>query len=125
MSVIFAIVAIAVIGGIFWLIISASAKKNKEAASWPQVPGKIISSEVQAVRDPQDNTFSYEPNIVYTYTVDGQTLTGNRVHFTAFRSTSKAKPQQTVDKYPAGADVTVHYNPQKPREAVLEILGKA
>lgn len=125
MQILIALLAFAVIGGLFWLIISASAKKNKEAASWPQVPGKVVSSAVQSVRNSEDGGVTFEPNVVYTYSVDGQTFTGNKVHFSAFRSTNKAEPQKTVDKYPAGADVTVRYNPKKPKEAVLEILGKA
>ncbi len=113
------------IAAVFGFIFYASSQKNKQAAAWPTVPGKVVSSEVRTLRSGGggQSDLSFEPNVVYTYTVDGQAFTGNKVNFSAFRSTNKAAPQKTVDKYPAGADVTVHYNPKKPQEAVLEIMG--
>ncbi len=115
-------IVVILIAAVFGFILYAASQKNKAAAAWPTVPGKIVSSEVQTLRS-SENGLSYEANIVYTYTVDGQALTGNKVNFSAFRSTNKAEPQKKVDAYPAGAEVTVHYNPKKPQEAVLEVLG--
>lgn len=122
------LIAVIIVGiaAVFGLIFYASGQKNKAAAGWPTVPGKVVSSEVQTLRSGGGgpNDLSFEPNVVYSYTVDGQTFSGNKVNFSAFRSTNKAAPQKTVDRYLPGTEVTVHYNPKKPQEAVLEILGQ-
>lgn len=116
-------VIVILIAAVFGAILYAAGQKNKQAANWPTVPGTVVSSQVQTVRGTESGV-SYEPHVVYTYTVDGQTYTGDKLNFSAWRSTGKAEPQKKVDAYPVGAEVSVHYNPKKPREAVLEILGQ-
>ena len=70
---------------------------------------------------PEDG-FRVEPrnfaNIVYEYSVSGQTLSNNRVSIGEDRGDFEVA--ETIARYPVGKPVTVYYNPRHPRDAVLE-----
>ena len=57
-------------------------------------------------------------NIVYEYSVSGQTLRNNRVAIGENRGNFEVA--ETIARYPVRAAVTVYYNPRHPRDAVLE-----
>ena len=57
-------------------------------------------------------------NIVYEYSVSGQTLSNNRVSIG--EDLGNFQVAETLARYPVGAAVTVYYNSRHPREAVLE-----
>jgi hypothetical protein len=72
--------------------------------------------------DSREDGYRFEPrnfaNIVYQYSVSGQTLTNNRVSIGEDRGNFGVA--ETIARYPVGAAVTVYYNSLHPREAVLE-----
>lgn len=118
---------ILVIGGAFFGIIAFNRHKNAQAASWPEVTGRIISSQVtHDTRTQTDSTGRetktkvYEPRIRYSYDIGDMTYTCERVAYRNTHSPIKAKVQDIIDRYPAGAEVTVWYNPKNPLDAVLE-----
>ena len=99
----------------------------RAASDWPSAPGKVVISNSQ-VRDvkvldrSREDGFRIErrnfANIVYEYSVSGESLTNNRVSIDEDRGNFGIA--ETIARYPVGRDVTVYYNSRHPREAVLE-----
>ena len=112
------------------LILFAAVYKSlqvRAAGEWPSTPGRVVTSSSQ-VRDirvidrSRADGYRLEPrnfaNIVYQYTVSGETLTNNRVSIDDDRGDFGIA--ETIARYPLGAAVTVYYNSLHPRDAVLE-----
>jgi hypothetical protein len=112
------------------LILVAAAYKTLQVRAigdWPSTPGKVVTSnsglrEIKVLDDSRENGHRFEQhnfaNIAYEYSVSGQTLSNNRVSIGEDRGNFQVA--ETIARYPVGAVVTVYYNPQHPREAVLE-----
>ena len=112
------------------LILGAAAYKSlqvRAAREWPQAAGKVVISNAE-LRDfklidseradghrTEQRNFA---NIVYEYSVAGKKLRNNRVSIG--EDLGNFEVAETIAKYPAGAVVTVYYNPLHPNEAVLE-----
>jgi len=132
------ILIFATLGGTFFIVgvvlaVLALASRRKADASqkWPVVGGRVITASLleHSSSDPEDSSSAvmYEPAVEYEYPVGGETLVGRRIAFGANRF-DRARAQRTLTRYPPGSLVNVHYNPQNPREAVLETAaagGKA
>ena len=56
------------IGGFFIVSVVVNFRRARESASWPQVQGKVIASEVTEGKDSGGRT-SYSVEIVYEYKV--------------------------------------------------------
>ncbi len=123
------IIAICAVGGVFgligvvFLVVALRARqKAKTSLGWPTTPGTITASSLQEHRHYDSDegvSYSYEPVIQYRYTVMGSEYTGSKISFGA-NTFGRAQAQQQVNTYQPGINVTVHYNPEKPEEAVLE-----
>jgi hypothetical protein len=112
------------------LILVAAAYKTlqvRAAREWPSTPGKVVISnsevrEVKVLDSERESGHKFEArnfaNIVYEYSVSGQTLSNNRVSIGENRGNFQV--EEAIAKYPAGAIVIVYYNPLHPQEAVLE-----
>jgi hypothetical protein len=112
------------------LVLFAAIYKSlqvRAARQWPSTPGRVVvsGSEVRDVRmldDKREDGFRIErrnfANIVYEYSVSGQTLTNNRVSIDDDRGNFGIA--ETIARYPVGKAVTVYYNSLHPRDAVLE-----
>jgi hypothetical protein len=61
----------------------------------------------------------YEPRVTYEYAVDGYPRVGRRLRMGSL-ATSEADAARIAGDYPVGSAVTVHYNPRRPVDAVLE-----
>jgi hypothetical protein len=99
----------------------------RAAHDWPSAPGKVVisNSEVRDVRvidASREDGFRIEKrnfaNIVYEYSVGGETLSNNRVSIDEDRGNFGIA--ETIARYPVGRDVAVYYNSRHPRDAVLE-----
>ena len=112
------------------LILGAAAYKSlqvRAACEWPQAAGKVVISNAE-LRDfkliDSERADGYRTeqrnfaNIVYEYSVAGKKLRNNRVSIG--EDLGNFEVAETIAKYPAGAVVTVYYNPLHPNEAVLE-----
>lgn len=111
-----------VLGVVFVIVGVVAAKRAKAAQSWPVIPGTVVNSTVVEHEDTDSeghSTVTYEPLVEYHYNVMGQVYTAKRVAFGANRFTYK-KAAEITARYPAGAQVTVHYNPDKVKDATLE-----
>src|ERR1700677_1526728 len=114
------IVASAVLSGIGLLVIILipfGIRKAKKIQSWPSTPGRITASGV---------VFSsgrigvWEPKLSYTYTVDGREYTGKVITLVETDTGSVQLAEAKIAPYPVGREVTVFYNPRKPRDSLLQ-----
>ena len=114
--------------GALWSLIFAwvhfrAVGKARASESWPVTTGKVVSSQVRieesSDRDGGTTTW-YNPIVAYTYTVAGTERRGSRLRFGNPRSSSRKKAEAAIAPYPAGATITVRYNPGNPEECVLE-----
>jgi hypothetical protein len=93
--------------------------RARASVTWPTVPGKVEWSRIEKTKAVRGPLF-YRLAIAYCYEVDGRTYQGDTVQFGPPRITDRELIEKLADKYPAGKDVTVHYNPYAPEDAVLE-----
>lgn len=86
---------------------------------WEQVPGIIVSSEVE---DAWDTTGErYVGRVVYTYEVNGVTYEGNQLGLRG--PVYVGNPEgaaRLLTPYPVGASVMPYVNPANPTHAVLD-----
>ncbi len=107
--------------GIFIYRRSQQGKAAKETAqSWPGTMGTILMSSVQSKHT--GRSLSIYPVVVYQYEVNGkkyqsQTIKAGEQYFNV-RIMGQA--QETVNRYPIGAQVMVYYNPANPQDSALE-----
>jgi len=103
--------------GIPILLIWFFMRRQAQASlRWPKVPGRIVDSRMTQTRD-ADGDVSEVASVTYAYTVGGTPFQGNRV------SIGSGNARASVQKYPAGTDVQVFYDPNKPSSVVLEPGG--
>ena len=113
------------LGGIYLIYLGIKNMRKAQASqNWPSTTGQVTGVEVgqsQSTDSEGDRRTSYYPIVRYTYMVNGQTFSGDKLTFGP-RSTSgrHAKAQATASRYAPGAPVTVYYNPENAEDAVLE-----
>lgn len=90
--------------------------KTEEAKAWPTTTGRVITSEVKS----QGSTRMYKPAVQYGYTVGGKNYLSSHVSFAEYSSSHPSRAQSIISKYPVGATILVHYQPQNPDLAVLD-----
>ena len=122
------IVSVLCIMGFFttWFAL-AFQRMTRQAKRWPTVMGTILRGEVEAFTDldcdvetPSFRKRRYRPAIRYRYEVDGRSYIGDRITIGVTISSSLPRlAKRTLDRYPAGMKVPVHYNPEKPGESTL------
>jgi hypothetical protein len=93
------------------------------AKSWLAASGRIVSSKSvdrRVQRPGVDNGTEVRnfADVTYEFKVDGKTRKGSRVSIG--EDLGNVEVAETLIRYPAGADVTVYYNPNNPEQAVLE-----
>ncbi len=113
--------------GVFLILMGfLSLQQGRQVKSWKLVPGRITRSALEEKRvetsheDGVKRTeVGYAPMVEYEYQVEGQSITGRRINLVEKQGTQKAG-QKVLSKYPVGATVQVHYDPDNPQESVLE-----
>ena len=114
------------VGGVILYFGVESLFAANASKSWPTVQGKILSSSVDSKRSDKGGT-TYHAEVLYEYNVGGQTQSSHDVAFGGYGSSDPSHARSIVNKYRAGADVTVYYSPSNSSKAVLEtgISGQA
>jgi len=88
---------------------------------WPSTTGRVLAASVEASRRVGRSGVSFYPAVMYEYYVDGQRYVGNRISFGTRMGTGvRSWVESQVERYPAGSEVEVFYNPTNPADAVLE-----
>ena len=109
---------LALVGGGLLFIGIRSKRAAQASRAWSSTQGTVDSSQVIASGSQRSKW--YKAQVTYTFKVNGQSYTSDKVFFGDARSSSMPKEQRVADRYKAGAPVEVFYNPQQPQEAVLE-----
>lgn len=109
--------SILLVDGILLGIILVTRRRVAQAASWPSTMGTVIYSSIEWRRGSKGSSVAY-PVVQYSYQVMGQMLQGRRVMPGPESGGSWA--HKVVERYPAGAQVMVYYDPNNPSDAVLE-----
>lgn len=89
------------------------------SSKWPTTAGIISSRTLSGVSFEEYDGNYYtriEGYIRYQYTAEGKSYTGASINAIS----SPNYPYDLVINYPEGKEVTVHYNPNDPNQAVLE-----
>jgi hypothetical protein len=89
-----------------------SVKMAKASTTWPTAPGTVTAAGIKKVM------FRRQPQIAYTYSVNGTPFTSQRVSFAS--GYKSAEVDSILARYPVGAALTVAHDPQNPGEATLE-----
>lgn len=94
---------------------------------WATTPGTIVASAASAMLKSiaaGDNTSHYTvedwASITYTYAVDGHALQSSRLHFAVPWNNIPGCSCTYTGKYPVGAQVVVHFDPQDPTFSALD-----
>lgn len=104
---------------IFLLIIFFMRKKVSAVGAWSTTMGKIVSSELERRKSADNVGSTLYPVIEYSYKVNNKTYQSNVIMAGGYDVGGSGAPK-VIEKYPAGSQVIVYYNPQNPQEAVLE-----
>jgi hypothetical protein len=108
---------------IFLGIIVATQRKMNAVKSWSSTMGTVMASYLERRRSSNNRGSTNYPVVQYSYQVGGQMLQGSKIApGMVVGGTGAGK---VVERYPAGAQVMVFYNPQNPSEAVLETKAPA
>jgi hypothetical protein len=121
-------VAFFMLGGVMLLTMMWAARRQAgEAASWPQVAGRIVSSTVEHYRQRVGGartgslaTF-YEAVVEYAYSVNGREFHSTRLSFGGKTAGAQSAAEAQAARYPEGSQVMVHYDPKDPSSAVLDV----
>jgi hypothetical protein len=123
------------LGSLFMAVLSfliyRGMQQAKATLTWPTTRGTVTCSEVvwTGFENSTDETITskkstYRHNLSYQFSVGGMsygsTALGYRIH-----GGSESALKLLVEQYPAGAEVTVYYDPANPKKAVLEPGGNA
>jgi hypothetical protein len=117
---------LALAGGVALVVALRMRRRVTASRGWPTVRGRVISTDIVKWVRPQGG-WAYAPAILYEYEVDGKPFGSNVVHTglsateSSYRASSAA--ELYVERFPAGSEVTVWYDPADPANAVLEPGG--
>jgi Protein of unknown function (DUF3592) len=100
----------------------------KASASWPAIPGQIVSSKIieETERDRDDDgrereSTTYRPDIRFAYRAGDNDYTTDTWKLGAIMGSGSPKyAEGVIGRYAAGQSVTVYYDPARPDVAVLE-----
>lgn len=91
--------------------------------SWTETTGEITVSRVaeESKHDAEHGTRTfYRARIAYSYEANGTSYEAMKVRRYDLQSTSRERVKVIQERYPVGVQVVVFYNPENPRQAVLE-----
>lgn len=108
--------------GIFLGIIVATQRKMAQVSQWPSTLGTVNNSYLERRRSSKGGSVSY-PVVEYSYQVQGRSYQGRKI--APGMEVGGTGAGRVVERYPAGAQVMVFYNPQDHTEAVLERKAQA
>lgn len=107
--------------GIVFIIRSLRSRR------WPVTHGRVISSKILEDWESSDSStvsgmsnYTYKPEIVFEYDVEGTTYVSNMVSMIDYQSSNISRSKKIMAKYPEESDVRVYYDPSDPSRGVLE-----
>lgn len=87
---------------------------------WNSTPGIITRAELNRVspRSEPDSITMFEPNIIYTYTVDGRHFRGD-VTDEDIGLVNFVRGERLMEDFVQDKDITVYYDPHEPWQSTL------
>lgn len=109
-----------IISGIVLLLLFINFyKKSKDSIKWSRTKGQISNAYLDKFND--SNSASYRVQVKYSYTVADKVYSSKRKYYGDYLLSSFYwSTKKLVDKYKIGDTIDVYYNPQNPKDAVLE-----
>jgi hypothetical protein len=109
-------------GLLAWRIVNLY--RARASARWPVTPGLVLTSEIKVQKHLSRGSFGlksyYFPNVCYVYTVLGKRHENNMIGFgLSTVSYDRSEAETMIGRYPAGAHVDVHCNPEDPQQSCL------
>jgi hypothetical protein len=95
-------------------------QRAQDAAGWPSTIGRVVTSEVRSVKSGRRGIRSKFAFVEYEFAVNGRQFRGDSRRILPAIQTSDASAEEIAARYRAGAAVDVFYDPNNPRDAVLD-----
>lgn len=109
--------ALIAVGGVL------AASQYQTVTSYETTTGTVETAELQVypvLSGWGEAGSRYRPDVVYTYTVAGETYTGRNVAYdTDIVTGNRDRAASVVSRYAAGESTTVYYDPDQPSDAHL------
>ena len=103
-----------------WTVQSKASAQKAAAARWPTTPGTITAASVVMQGQAGGRGGYWVPSLSYDYSVNGQAFVGHRIRFGFVGSQSRSTVERMIAPYAVGSTGLLRYDPQNPRESVLE-----
>ena len=96
-------------------------ERDRPSLQWPKVSGTIVQSTWSSHRGGRHNASTYyRANVAFTYRVNGQFFSGNRVNLWDPNMEREGSVAESfVTAHPVHSAVDVYYDPAHPEDAVL------
>ncbi len=109
------------LGILLIIIYFRNKQKTKESRNWLIATGKVIRSEISMVMNDEDSSkVSFIPRLEYEYKVGDTLYKSKRISFgSAHDFSSRQKAEEFIGQFPVDSQVTIYYDPNKPKDAVL------
>ena len=124
------------LGALFFPIIAAAlANAIFELASahlstrWLVVDGRVTDSAVKAVEHSRrawigwETYYTYRPAVAYAYEAAGRQYKNDLIAFGIESFDTREEAEAMLGRYPKGAHVRVHYDPDDAQSSVLQMAG--
>src|SRR6185369_10993894 len=109
---VFIVIGFVAVGAGVWTLV-----KSLRSEHWPVTDGVILTAQMKSHSG--ENGDTYSADVTYKFQVAGVSYTGTKISIGAM-SSSTSYAQGILNHYPVGKNVSVHYAPDDPTEAVLE-----
>lgn len=106
-------------GLVMLLIRGGDLWRGYASSSWPATQGVITQAEIVEAEDSEGDPV-YQAAITYRYDVGGRLYSGSAITAMDESTSLRVFADKALARYPAGSEVTVHYQPDDPATAVLE-----
>jgi hypothetical protein len=109
---------------IWYLQFRKLRRESKNSRTWPTVQGEITTKGIhtQESHDEDGTSYSHSGFVNYSYNVNNIDYTGWRVKMgVTVYGPSLGRANKSISDNKVGDIVTVHYNPDNPEKAVLQL----
>ena len=107
-----------ILNTVFLAIIFFMRRRMATVSQWPSTMGTVNASHLERRHSGSGSGSTNYPVVQYSYQVNGQAYQSAKL--APGPDVGGTGAGKLVERYPAGAQVMVFYNPQNPSDAVLE-----
>ncbi len=110
-----------IIGTVMIFMYFHQKKEAEESLNWSSTVGRVTKSYIRQEMNYEQNNTVYYPEVEYEYEFLGTTYTGDRINFGGSSGDSnRKKSEEILAQYALDKNVTVYYDSNTPKDAVLE-----